>query len=92
MDAVSPLSVPRRPPHLAWQDIAGEAVVLDAKARVLRGLNATGARVWDLIDGVRTVEDIAATLAAEWVRDLSPTLADVLGFVEALRDRGLVEI
>ena len=85
-------SVPRRPAHLAWQQIAGEAVVLDTEARVLRGLNATGARVWDLIDGTRSLGEIAATLAAEWQRDTPPTLADVRTFVTALRDRGLVEV
>jgi pyrroloquinoline quinone biosynthesis protein D len=92
MRPVEPASVPRRPGHLAWQEVAGEAVVLDSRARVLRGLNATGARVWDLVDGSRTVADIATVLAAEWNRDAGDALADVTRFVEALRERGLVEI
>jgi len=89
---IQPTSVPRRPGHLAWQEVAGEAVVLDTKERMLRGLNASGARVWDLIDGSRTVGDIAATMAAQWQRDPGDVLADVTRFIDTLRDKGLVEI
>ena len=85
-------SVPRRPAHLAWQEVAGEAVVLDTKQHVLRGLNTTGARVWDLIDGTRTVGDIAAALATERRREPGEVLADVTRFIETLLDKGLIEI
>ncbi len=85
-------SVVRPTRDAAWQNIAGEAVVLDIKRRVLRGLNATGGRVWALLDGHRSVEEVAAEIAAKWTKPESQVQEDVLRFVEELRRLGLVEV
>jgi hypothetical protein len=61
--------------------------MLDAGGTVARGLNATAARVWELIDGRRTVGEIAVELHGEG--DVS---SDVLAFCGALLERGLIEI
>jgi hypothetical protein len=82
-------SVPKRRPGVELETVGEHAVMLDAQGTVARGLNATAAKVWALIDGQRTVKEIAATLAAN--ADLARVEADVLAFLKQLEQRQLVE-
>lgn len=77
-------------PTTAWRLIEGEAVILSMETKVLRGLNPVGSRVWELIDGRRSVEEMAGLIVEEF--DVTPEAAaqDVRGFVEELLARGLV--
>jgi hypothetical protein len=77
-------------PTTAWRLIEGEAVLLSMETKVLRGLNPVGSRVWELIDGRRSVEEIIGLIVEEF--DVTPEDAaqDVRGFVKELLDRGLV--
>jgi hypothetical protein len=79
-----------RNPATAWRVIEGEAVILSMDTKVLRGLNPVGSRVWELIDGERSVEAIAEAVAREF--EVAPTraAADVRVFVEDLLAKGLV--
>ena len=79
-------------PTTAWRIIEGEAVILSMETKVLRGLNPVGSRVWELIDGRRSAEEIAGLIAKEF--DVTPEDAarDVRGFVEELLGRGLVTL
>jgi hypothetical protein len=76
-------------PTSAWRLVAGEAVILSLDTKVLRGLNAVGSRVWDLIDGSRTLDDIIDVIAAEFDVARPQAAADVDAFVAELLDKGL---
>ena len=82
--------IPAKTPTTASRLIAGEAVILSLDTKILRGLNAVGSRVWDLIDGKRTVEEIVEVIVADF--DVAPAdaAADVASFVAELIDKGLV--
>ena len=77
-------------PTTAWRLIEGEAVILSLETKVLRGLNPVGSRVWELIDGQRSVEEIITAIVQEF--DVTPQAAaeDVRRFVQELLDKGLV--
>jgi hypothetical protein len=77
-------------PKTAWQIIEGEAVLLSMDTKVLRGLNPVGSRIWELIDGQRSLEEIAGVIVQEF--DVAPGVAvqDVRAFVQDLLDRVLV--
>ena len=77
-------------PKTAWRIIEGEAVILSMESKVLRGLNPVGSRIWDLIDGQRSLEDIVGVIVQEF--DVAPGQAaqDVEAFIRDLLDRGLV--
>ena len=79
-----------RSPRTAWRVIEGEAVILSLDTKAFRGLNPVGSRVWELIDGRRSVDEIVEAIAREF--DVAPERAaeDVRAFVRALLDRGLV--
>lgn len=65
-------------------------VLLDPPGRMLRGLNETGARVWQLCDGHRSVGEIAQVIAREFGAAPERALTDVQQFLEALAQRGLL--
>ncbi|HLC42412.1 MAG TPA: PqqD family protein [Methylomirabilota bacterium] len=75
----------------AWRTIAGEGVILSLDTKVLRGLNPAGARVWELIDGQRSVDSIGQQIAQEFQVEPARALADIERFLQDLLARGLVE-
>jgi hypothetical protein len=77
-------------PKTAWQIIEGEAVLLSMDTKVLRGLNPVGSRIWELIDGQRSLEEITGVIVQEF--EVAPGVAvqDVQAFIHTLLDRGLV--
>jgi len=77
-------------PTSAWRLIAGEAVILALDTKVLRGLNDVGSRVWDLIDGQRTVDDIIDVIVDEFDVPRAQAAADLDAFTQQLLDKGLV--
>jgi hypothetical protein len=77
-------------PTSAWRLIAGEAVILSLDTKVLRGLNDVGSRVWDLIDGRRTVSDIVDVIVEEFDVPRAQAAEDVEAFARQLLDKGLV--
>lgn len=72
--------------------LGGDFVVLDARAEILRGLNDTGRRVWELCDGQRDLRAIAEVIAQEFGADASTARNDVLAFVGALASKGLLQL
>jgi Coenzyme PQQ synthesis protein D (PqqD) len=82
--------IPAKTSTTASRLIAGEAVILSLDTKVLRGLNAVGSRVWDLIDGRRSVEDIVDVIVAEFDVAKPEAAADVGAFLRELVDKGLV--
>jgi hypothetical protein len=77
-------------PTTASRIIEGEAVILSLDTKVLRGLNPVGSRVWELIDGQRSVEEIVGLVVQEFDVALQEAAGDVQAFVQELLDRGLV--
>lgn len=68
----------------------GELVVLDSAGKMLRGLNGTGAQVWKLLDGKRSVGEVARALARAASIDEAQALRDVQAFLAELVARNLV--
>jgi hypothetical protein len=77
-----------RSPSMAWQTIDGETVLLNIDGRELMGLNAVGARVWELADGEHTVAQIAEAVTVEFTVGRDEALADVRRFVTELLELG----
>lgn len=88
---ISGASIPRLIAGVQGSRLGNEFIVLDAPGRVLRGINATGERVFGLCDGRRNVDDIATLIAQEYGADARQVLADVTAFLSMLAERGLIE-
>lgn len=80
----------RRNPRVARQVLGGKAVVLDYEGGRMAGLNETGTRVWERLDGRRTTGEIVDELAREDGVPVDEVASAVCAFLAELRARGLV--
>lgn len=79
-----------RAPGVEASRFGEDFVVLDGAGKMIRGLNATGARVFELVDGVRSEEEIARQIATEFDADDARAQQDVRAFLEALVHKSLI--
>jgi coenzyme PQQ biosynthesis protein PqqD len=68
-----------------------ESVLLNVQSEEYYSLNEVGTRTWELIDGHRSVEEIAATLAEEYEAPLADIEADVRALLQDFREQGLLD-
>lgn len=88
--ATRPATRYRHNPRLAKQSLGGKAVVLHYEGRKLFGLNETGTRIWGLLDGTRTVDEISRALASSDGLDEQALLGEITAFLAELESRGLI--
>jgi Coenzyme PQQ synthesis protein D (PqqD) len=73
-------------------DLGGEVAILDLKAGVYYGLDAVGARVWQLVQTAKSVYEIRVTLSGEYDVDPDRCEEDLLVLLQELANVGLVEV
>jgi hypothetical protein len=69
--------------------LGDEAVLLNVQSGVYFGLNAVGTRIWELLVGGSTQEEIVDRLRNEYDAEPEQLRADVEGFMQALAAKGL---
>ena len=79
-------------PGIVSRMVDGEAVLVDPKQGMVRVLNPTGARIWELIDGRQTVAELAAGIAAEYGIETPRAQADTIAFCEDLVRRDVLTV
>ena len=79
-------------PGVVSRMVDGEAVLVDPKKGMVRVLNPAGARIWEMIDGRRTVAELAADIAAEYGIEASRAEADTTTFCDDLVRRGVLTV
>ncbi len=86
------MSCYRQRREIAWRDIKGEAVLLDSREGVVFVLNGVGSRIWSLIEEPREQAEISRLIAGEYRLAEAAVVQDVSRFLQALKERGLVEV
>jgi pyrroloquinoline quinone biosynthesis protein D len=86
----SPKDVPRKVPGAEFSRFGRDHVILDPSGKILRGLNPTAARIWELCDGHRSMEQISEEIAREFQAPAETVRADVQAFFDQLLARKLV--
>lgn len=86
-----PEAIVRRKEGAESARLGRDCVVLDAAGQMLRGLNGSAARVWELADGTRSLAEMSHQIASEYSLPTAHVLRDVLSFVEQLLSLGLLE-
>lgn len=84
--------IPIPNPAVVARSVENEAVLLLPEQGQVRVLNEVGARIWQLVDGKRSIVDIAAVLSTEYEVALSDAETDTLAFLQLLAERGLVTL
>jgi len=75
---------PRRAESVLAQRSADSLVLLSPESGQYYTLDEVGARVWELCDGVRSVDDVVASVHAEYDAPLDMIRSDVLELLEEL--------
>jgi len=89
---LSPSTVLVRSDRLSWRVLDGEALILHPSAGTLHRLNETGTRLWELLDGERSIEGIAVALTDEYEIDVEDAVAQLLDVAGDLVSSDLVEV
>lgn len=77
--------------EVLYQEVGGEAVLLDLASEQYFGLDPVGTRIWELMDGHRLLSDIHDVLCGEFDADRDRIGSDLLALVQSLMDAGLVK-
>lgn len=73
-------------------DLLGEAAILDLKSGQYFGLNPIGSRIWELIQEPKSVAEILSSLLSEYDVEAARCESDLLGLLDEMERKGLVEI
>ena len=75
-----------------FQELQGEAVVLNLKSGVYFGLDPVGTRIWQLFAAHESLSEIAHAIVAEYDVTEDRSAADLLALVTDLERNGLVTV
>lgn len=84
------LAVPKKSPNSAYRVYDGQATIVLPDRAEVNVLNEIGSLVWDRMDGTRTVSQLIEAVVAEYEIEPEKARRDVLEFLEALREHGMV--
>ena len=80
----------RRNSDVSFQNLSDQVVIVDARTREVHVLNATAARIWNLLEAGSTLGDLMNGLADEYNLDAAGVVEDeVEAFLEELEEKGL---
>jgi len=74
------------------QEVSGETVLLDLKSEAYFGLDATGTRIWQLIQENGSLQVAFDTMLAEYDVEAEVLLKDFSEFLTRLSEAGLVSL
>ena len=74
-----------------FQTVAGEAIVIHLKSGAYYSLNEVGTVFWEMLDGVKTLQDCARHIGQEYDAPVEQIEADLLEIAGELAKEGLIE-
>lgn len=83
--------VPRRSAHVQYRKIGGDTLLVDLVLKQYHVLNDVAGRIWDLVDGERSADDISRTIATEFDAAGAMAIEDVASTLRTLADLRLIE-
>ena len=86
------LRIPTRVVGAVEAEVDGERILLSPKDFSYFGLTGTGAPVWDLIDGTRSVDVIITDLEGQFEAPDGQIRAETNEFIDALAAAGLIDL
>ena len=91
MPATLPQSVTISPDVL-FQELNGEAVLLDLKTELYYGLDDIGTRMWQLLESNGHVEAACARLLQDYEVDEATLKQDLAELIDMLAEAGLLSV
>lgn len=84
-------AAPRRRADVVLQQVGGDAILLDSRTDEAHVINGAAARLWELCDGLRSVDEIATAFGAPFDMEAGEVRADVDAGLDALAALDLFE-
>jgi len=81
----------RRSPDLPFRVVDEEVVIVSPNKGEVTVLNETAAKIWQLLDGKRTLKQIADILTDEFEVEREKAYADCLNLLKELEQKGFVQ-
>lgn len=75
-----------------FQDMAGEAVLLNLRTGYYYGLDEIGTRIWSLLNSYRSIDQVYTTLLTEYDVTEDDLERDLLALIDDLCSHGLLSI
>ena len=73
-------------------DLGGESAILNMANGVYYGLNAVGARVWELIQEPKQVSEVRDVITAEYEVEPSQCEQDIVNLLSQMDEQGLIQV
>jgi PqqD family protein of HPr-rel-A system len=80
----------QRDPGLPYQKLDEETIVVDPRSREVHLFNDTAARVWELLESARSLDQLTAALGQEYDAPADELRAGVEELLAGLHDKGLL--
>jgi hypothetical protein len=84
--------VPRPKPGVVQAEVDGERVLYDPSTRAVARLDRVGSVLWEGLDGVGTVGELAADVAAAFAIERDEALRGILVLLDRLADLGFLTL
>lgn len=81
-----------RSEDVLFQNLDGEAVLLDLASETYFGLNEVGTKVWELLESSPTLGEIVSLLQSEYEVESARAESDVLDLATRLIEAGLASV
>jgi len=78
--------------EVLFQELQGEAVLLNLSTGVYLGLDATGTRIWQLMEADGSLRKVLDAMLAEYNVSEELCAADLLKLVAKMQENGLLEV
>lgn len=82
----------RLSPDVLFQDVEGEAVLLDLSGGEYFGLNEVGTRFWSVATETGRLDDILERILEDFDVDAATLESDLAGFLDEMAGAGLITI
>lgn len=89
---MNPSVVPRKHAGYRYEMLDGEFMLYSSERTQAVYLNESASAIWGLIDGRRSVEEIAELLAGAFEVPLAEMRADVMEALKRMAEDGVVEL
>ena len=91
MRPIEPSSIVKKSANQVSCKLDEEVAILQMTDSLYYGLNEVGAHIWHLLDEPRSVHAICTSVSDQFEISEEGCRGDVLGFLAALGDAGLIE-
>jgi len=83
--------IPEKNPDLMWRSLDDGTVIINPEQGDVKVLNNVGARVWELVDGQRSVSQIAQEITQDYEVSLDEANKDLQDYLQVMIGQGLLQ-